>query len=312
MTEQITELLPLEPIEVAEPGVDDEKYFSVTTILKAIPSPGLEYWGIKMAANAAIDSSATWKAMLDESGRDETVKWLCGARYRNPRFELSAADLGTVVHKGCEFYALSGVRPTKDWIKNEVATHAAKTVSMSTEVTMVTGMLDQFDNWLQRFQPEYTAAEMAVYSDKYGYAGTLDAILTLDGVRFLTDYKTRREPLDAKGKPQRPYPETSLQLAAYRHAEVAPIVRARRFEKNKRRYYLLNDGERSMGVKVPQVDAGLCILITPQSCEAHPMKCDQPVFKHFLHTMENFRWMEQTSKMVVGDALKHVEKDELF
>lgn len=296
--------IPLEPVDVDEPQADDAKFFSVTTILKAVPSPGLEYWAIKQAANAALDSPGTVKSMLDEQGRDETVKWLCAARHRNPRFELSAADLGTVVHKLCENYAITGQRPTQEFIENEIATHAAKTVSISSEMTIVNQMLNQFDNWLQRFTPEYTAAEMAVYSDTYGYAGTLDAILTLDGVRFLSDYKTRREPLDGKGKPQQPYPETCLQLSAYRYADLAPIVRARRYEKNRRRYYLLNNEERDFkSVKIPEVDSGLCILITPASCEAHPMKCDEPVFDHFLHVMETFRWMEQESKRVVAGPL---------
>lgn len=304
MPKQQEKPTPLEAVDVLEESPDDARFFSVTTILKAIPNSGLEYWSIKMAAMAALDSKATWTAMLDESGRDETIKWLCAARYRSPRFELSAADLGTVVHKACEEYALSGERPGQDWIENEITRHAAKTISISDEGAVVKVMLDQFDNWLQIFQPEYTAAEMAVYSDQYGYAGTLDAILTIDGVRFLSDTKTRREPLDARGKPQRPYAETALQLAAYRHADVAPIVRARRFESpQKRRYYLLNDTERTTAVKVPEVDGGLCVLITPGSCQAYPMRCDEVVFDHFLYALENFRWIEETSKIVVGDPL---------
>jgi hypothetical protein len=54
---------------------------------------------------------------------------------------------------------------------------------------------------------------------------------------------------------------------------------------------------------MPQVDGGLCIILTPQSCEAYPVKCDQEVFDFFLYTFEAWRWLEDVSKRVVGDAL---------
>jgi PD-(D/E)XK nuclease superfamily len=294
---------PFEAVDVAEEGQQDKQFYSVTTILKALSSPGLEYWAIKQAAMAAIDSQATWSAMLDDQGRDETVKWLCGARYRRPKLELGADQLGTVVHKVCETYALSGEKPDREWCADLVASHAAPTVNLEKEVNTVGKMLNQFDRWLQRFTPSYTAAEMAVYSEQYGYAGSLDAILTLDGVRLITDYKTRREPMDAKGNMQTPYGETALQLAAYRHADLAAVWRARRVEKWRRRYYLLSPDEKEIAPAVPQVDGGLCIIITPESCEAFPMRVDEEVFNSFLYTFEAWRWSEEISKRVVGDAL---------
>jgi len=33
------------------------------------------------------------------------------------------------------------------------------------------------------------------------------------------------------------------------------------------------------------------------------MRCDQVVFDFFLYTFEAFRWQEEVSKRVVGDAL---------
>lgn len=303
--EQVLEAVKvLEAVDVADAGEQDAQFFSVTTILKSsIPSPGLEYWAIQQAAIAAIDSKATWTAMLEDQGKAETVKWLVAARFRKPKITLGAAELGTVVHKVCETYALTGEKPSRDFCTELVAMHAAPTVDMAEEVHVVGQMLQQFDIWLQRFQPVYQAAEMAVYSPTYGYAGQLDAILTINGVRFVVDYKTRREPLTNQGKPQTPYGETALQLAAYRYAEMASIWRPRRVEKFKRRFYLLSPEEQELAVPVPEVDSGLCILLTPQSCEAHPMRCDEQVFNSFLYAYENFRWADQMSKTVVGDPL---------
>ena len=153
---------PLPVVDIEEAGEADAQFYSVTTILKALANPALEYWAIKMCAMSAIDSQATWSAMLEDQGRPETVKWLCGARWRRPKFELGADQLGTVVHKICETYALTGVKPSREYCADLVRAHAAPTVDLDREVVLVGQMLQQFDRWLDRFQPEYAAAEMAV------------------------------------------------------------------------------------------------------------------------------------------------------
>jgi ATP-dependent exoDNAse (exonuclease V) beta subunit len=305
MTTETTQTVhPFETIDVSEAGQNDEHFFSVTTILKALSNPALEYWAIKRAAQDALDRQATWNAMLAEEGATETIKWLCKARYRSPKLELGADQLGSVVHKACEYYALSGQKPDRDWVADMVRALGSATIEVDSEVDVVGRMLNQFDAWLQRFQPEYTAAEMPVFSERFGYAGSLDAILTLDGVQLITDYKTRREPLTAKGEAQTPYAETALQLSAYRHADLGGVFRARRYENpQKRRYYLLSPTEKDLSVKMPPVNGGLCIILTPQSCEAYPIRCDQEVFEFFLYTFEAWRWLEDVSKRVVGDVL---------
>jgi hypothetical protein len=294
---------PLEVIDVAEAGEDDTHFFSVTTILKALSSPALEYWGKKQVAMEAIDKQGTWQSMLEDSGRVETIKWLCGAQWRRPKLELGADQLGTVVHKLCEIFSLTGEKPDRAFCADLIRAHAAPTVDLESEIHTVGLMLNQFDKWCDRFQPEYTAAEQPVYSYRFGYAGSLDCILTIGGVRCLCDYKTRREPLTAKGEAQTPYGETALQLAAYRHAELQGVVRPRRVEKFKRRYYLLGEKERELAQPMEPVDGAACLIITPQSCECFPMRADQEVFEFFLHTYEAWRWLEDVSKRVVGDAL---------
>jgi ATP-dependent exoDNAse (exonuclease V) beta subunit len=298
-----TAVQPLRDIDVEQASPDDRQFWSVTTIMKALHNPALEYYAIKQTAIAALDSQATWQAMLDDQGKPETVTWLCGARYRRPKITLGAEQLGTVVHRLCELYAITGVRPDRQAIEDLVRAHAAPTVDIDSELVIVNAMLDQFDGWLQRFTPEYTAAEFAVYSEEYGYAGCLDAIFTIGGVELVIDYKTRREPLTAKGGPQLPYGETALQLAAYRYADVAAVWRARRVEQYKRRYYLLSTGEREVAQSVPKVDGGGCLIITPQSAELYPVRCDEEVHTFFLNCQEVFRWEEDVSKRVVGDAL---------
>ena len=288
-----------------EPG--DQQFVSVTTILGVLEKKGLQYWAAECAAECAIDSLKTWQAMLETEGRTPTVKWIRDAftPKRIPRYKLASTALGTVVHKLCEQYALSGRKPGRDAATELVRQHGTDQTDIDAETTVVGLMLNQFEDWLQHFTPTYNAAEITVYSPRYGYAGTLDAILTIDGTRFITDYKTSREPLDSYGKPRTPYPEqVAAQLAAYRHAECAAAWRPRRIEKFYRRYYLLGAAEHQAAVPIPPVDTGLAIHITPEHCISYPIRCDDPIHQSFLYLLEAFRWVDDLSKNVMGDPLQ--------
>ena len=303
MTET-TAALGQEPIQVDKAEPDDLQLWSVTTIIGALDKPALLYWAAQQTADAAIDKQATWTAMLEDEGRDAAAKWLRDARFRSPRDRLSAADLGTVAHSVCESYALTGTKPDRDFITNEVILKGSHDLDLEREVDTVHDMLDQFDGWLQKFTPSYQATEMAVYSTQFGYAGQCDALLTIDGVRFITDYKTSRDTFDSRGKLKLPYPEqVALQLAAYRYAEHAAVWRPRRYEKFRRRYYLLSPEEQALAVPVPEVDTGLVIKLTPESCESYPIRCDQEVHNAFLYVLEAFRWVQETSKTVMRQPL---------
>ena len=267
-----------------KPADDDERHWSVTTILGCLKAEGLLYWTAEEAAKAAVNSAASLQARIEEEGREAVIKWLRDARFRRAKGERTAAELGTEVHAACEAYALTGQRPDVD--------------------AEVQPFLDQFDRWAQEFQPVYQAAEVTVYSPSYGYAGTCDAFLTVGGVRCIVDYKSSRKSFDNRGNPTTPYPEVALQLAAYRHAEMAAVWRPRRMEQYRRRYYLLGASEREMAVPVPEVDTGLVIHITPDHCDAYPVECGPDIFESFLFVQEAARWQFQTSKTVIGRPLE--------
>lgn len=288
-----TQQLGLPAIEDATPEDGDLEMWSVTTIIGALDKPALMYWSAEQAALAAIHSSKTWQAMLEDddpacthsdAGECAAVKWLRDARFRRPKGIRSATELGELVHAACEEYALTGKRPKVD--------------------AEVEPFLEQFDRWLERFTPSYQATEVAVYHPELGYAGTTDAFLTIDGVRYVADYKSSRKSIDAQGKPTTPYPEqVALQLAAYRWAKYAAIWRPRRMEKFRRRYYLLSAAERAMAQPVPEVDTGLVIHITPEACEAYPIVCDEDVFESYLAVQDAARWLFHTSRSVMSAPL---------
>lgn len=301
-----------EPVDVAAADAGDTTSWSVTTIIGALDKPALLYWTGEETARAAIRQQSTWRGMLDDcdtgcthtSARDcAAIRWLRDARFRRPKDLLSSTDLGSAIHALCEEYALTGVRPDPERIAAEVRSRGGNTVKVNLEVPVLSAMLDRFDGWLQRFTPSYQATEVTVYSPTYGYAGTADGFVTVDGFRAIIDYKSSREPYDSQGKPKTPYPEVALQLAAYRWAEHAAVWRPRRVEKFRRRYYLLSAAERAMAEPVPEVDGGLCIHITPESCEAFPVRCDRAVHQQFLFVLEAARFVFETSKTVIGEPL---------
>ena len=290
--DQRTGQLGQRAIEGAPTEADDLQLWSVTTIIGALDKPALMYWAAEQAALAALHSEATWRGMLADDDPAcphadadcAVVKWLRDARFRRPKGIRSATELGTLVHEAAEQYALTGSRPDVD--------------------PEVEPFLDRFDEWLQRFGPSYQATEVAVYHPELGYAGTADAFLEIDGVRYIADYKSTRKAVDSQGNPTSPYPEqVGLQLAAYRWAKYAAVWRPRRVEKFRRRYYLLGPDEQTMAAPVPEVDTGLVIHITPESCEAYPIVCDEQVFEAYLAVQDAARWLFQTSKHVMSAPL---------
>jgi hypothetical protein len=274
-------------VDVDKPGSNDERFWSVTSIIGQLDKPALLYWAAEQAAKCAVSVAGSLATRVEEEGEAEVVKWLRDARFRKPKGQRSATELGTAVHDACEEYALTGIRPEVD---DEVAP-----------------FLVQFDKWAQKWQPVYIAAEAAVFNCTYAYAGTLDCILAIDGEPLIVDYKSSAKSFGSDGKPSGPYPEAALQLSAYRYAELLATWRARRFERYRRRYYLLNGDEKAMGAPMPAVSGGAVLHLTPEHATFHPVQCNEEVFESFLYTIEIARWMIEQSKHVIGAPMERGE-----
>jgi hypothetical protein len=276
--------LPRDETLVDRPADTDERLWSVTTIIdQSSSSRGLIEWAAGETARAAVGGMKTLQAIIDDDGPDTAVQWLIGARNRPRKGQRTAKQLGSEIHRACETYALTGQKPAVD---DEIGP-----------------FLDQFDRWCQTHQPAYEAAEMTVYSPTYGYAGTMDAILRVDGATVITDYKTSKKDRDDKGELRHPWSDVALQLSAYRYAEFAGPWRTRRYSYYGRRYYLLGHDERADAVPIPTVDGGLCLYLTPERCEAYPVRCDEPIFEAFLYAIERARWSLETARTVLGPAI---------
>ena len=238
----------------------NERYWSVTTIISGgVPKPALINWAKKFTAEYACDNIKKLNGLLepDDQGlvdRDGAIEWLKGAAYRD---RDRKADIGTYVHAATEAYVLG--KPFPEW------------------PLPLRPRLLAFERFLAAYEPIWEATEASVYNRSEHYAGTLDGIATIGrgphkGRKLIGDTKS--------GKAI--YPEVSLQLSAYRHAE----------------FIGLPDGDEAA---MPATD-GAFALHLPESgdYEVFNVQADEETFRMFLYCREVFRWTTEMSKGVLG------------
>lgn len=130
-------------------------------------------------------------------------KWLADKGWDEAEAIKSAAgDKGSKVHKAIEW-----------WLKgNEVRIDSKFQNPTTEQVEELTldeyNCVKSFTDWWIENKPELLKTEIVVVSEKYGYAGTLDLIVKINGEVWIVDIKTG----------QSVWPEYELQLSAYKQA----------------------------------------------------------------------------------------------
>ncbi len=157
---------------------EDEKHPGVTSVVGMLPKPGLQFWAAKKAAEAAIE-----KGTVTE--RDKNFLQTAHMRDRD-----NAADIGSNIHDLVD-RKINGEELTLD---NDEAS-----------------FMDGFDQFVERFSPHWLHTEETVFGryEEFTYAGSFDAIATIDNSNWLIDFKTTRSGV---------HPEVALQLSAYMNA----------------------------------------------------------------------------------------------
>jgi hypothetical protein len=155
--------------------VSGELVPSVTNVIGILDKPALPRWAARETAKAAW----SMRASLESLGQEEAIDVLKGAPWRRSG---RAADRGTSIHEWLESSLLGEPLPTLTGEALEYVDAAAA--------------------WLERWQPVAIATEVTMFAATY--AGTADAILTIEDETWLIDFKT------SSGL----YPEVALQLAA--------------------------------------------------------------------------------------------------
>jgi hypothetical protein len=222
-----------------------EVFPSVTTIIGGgIPKPALVPWAAKMTAEWVADNITDVVEMVAKD-RDDAVAIIKGAPYKSKN---RAAILGTKLHAAAEAHANGEPLPR-----------------MSAEVQPLAEAYLQF---IDDYKPTPILTEARVYSPTFDYAGTLDAIVEINGEKILLDYKT--------GKAV--YPEVALQLAAYRYAD-----------------FYDNGGEPT---ELPEVDRCMVVHIRPQKYAVVPVTADENVFRSFRAVRKVYDFMKEGDKLL--------------
>jgi len=264
-----------------------DRYWSVTTILSGgVPKPALLPWGIKMVAEGAVEAveKGTLSGMVEQD-REGAIRWLKGLPWAA---RDKAADLGTAIHEAIEAYVLGKPFPTwgplivkrmrhvEQFLADYGPTYHMTEASVFNRTQRYAGSLivkrmRHVEQFLADYGPTYHMTEASVFNRTQRYAGTLDAIATVGGRTLVIDVKS--------GKAV--YPETALQLAAYRWAEFVGAP---------------DGSEQPMPITV-----GAAVLhLTDEGYSFQHVESGRDVFQFFLYCREVFRWQEEFSKTVIG------------
>lgn len=228
-----------------------EVYPSVTTILQtdSQKTAPLTRWAARYTAEWAFDHVPEWINLP----RDEAVAWLKAQpfEYRDER-----ADIGLTVHDWAEAHILGTTEP-------EVPPDL---------VPQVNAFLD----FERRMAPRWEAAECVGFNRIHRYAGQIDSIATIAGVRYVLDLKTSRDI----------YPGMALQVTAYRHSTHVEIGPARAH------------------LPMPHVDAEAILHLDHDGhWSVVPTETGPEDFLEFQNLARSYHWIQQRAPHMLGAPL---------
>lgn len=180
--------------QVTENGVTTSPV-GCTKILNVLSKPALLTWplneSIKYLGGVWDDNKKQWVV----KDKTLTTQLLNEAAKAYTRKSDKGMDVGKEVHAAIESF-----------LKNEDVYIPANEGGKA---------FNSFVKWFNDTAPRVIATEQPVYSRKYGYAGTFDALLEIDGKIVLCDIKTTNA---SRTAPLGIYPEYFLQLGGYSYA----------------------------------------------------------------------------------------------
>lgn len=259
------------------PGYEDVTFRSVTNALGTLSKPALTGAAAKRAGERAVFQEQEWHAIQQEQGDEKARLWISSAMREYSDY---AANMGSAVHFCAEHFfehveVVDGEAILDTWLIERVATWAEKMCkhrgTVDKNIEQVRKHVTQLARAIDTLGIEFIERERTVFSTEHGYAGTLDATVTIDGKTYLLDYKTGGV-----------YPETSMQLAAYRFAT----------------HEVAGDVSRTRAMRA---DGGLVLQLKPASFTPHFVRCDEVVFERFLDVLRLAEWREQT---VIGEEFR--------
>lgn len=242
-------------------------YPSVTTIVsQGEPKPVLVNWAKKVTAEAAVNQHELIGKLIEQDGPRAAIDHLKGAAYRQ---RDAAGDLGSKLHEVAEYEILEG-KPYP-----EPGDPQARR------------LLSHFRDFVKVMAPTWHAVEGVVFSTEHQYAGTLDAVATLNpaetigmgdwfGAPLLIDWKS------GSGV----YGSYAMQLAAYAHCDTL----------------LGPTGPVPFKETLPEARAAV-VHITSQGWSLVAVDVGPEVLEAFLACRVTAQWAMELSRSVVGHSL---------
>lgn len=252
--------------------LDGQKALGVTTILgDGMPKPALINWAagavgdfvadrLMVGADGKVDASrlvADIKAISVEQ-RKAIGEW-SPTRAAQILKTLPNRDRDAAGNKGTKVHGLAEqlINGEEVDVPEELAGHVASYI-----------------DFLEQLDPDPIAVEGVVINRAKRYMGTFDLLARIEGLGVaLLDIKTSRSGI---------FPETALQIAAYRYAET----------------YL--DGEDE--VPMPEVDFTGAVWVRADGWDLHPVRADETAFRQFLYARETAKFVKAERGVWVQEA----------
>lgn len=232
--------------------LDGEQVVGVTTVINAsTPKDWMKAWVANLTASHAIDH---WDE-LAALGIAERYTTLSKAVYAN-----TAAKRGTSIHD----LLMQLARGEEPEVPDDLDGH-----------------VQSYLRFAEEWQVQDELVETAIVSERpyCTYAGTLDLVARLgDGNRWLLDFKTGNAI----------YPETALQLAAYRYATS----------------YLGIDGDLH---PMPEIDHVGVVWLRADGYDLHPYVADEQTFRTFQYAYQVASFVlaaKDDRDTIIGRALR--------
>lgn len=212
---------------------------SISAVKKA---SGSDWTNVAIRRIAASDADTFIALAAMEP--DERAKWL---RDINTDDLKVAAGRGTIVHYWAE-QMLLGDEPTEPTALDLAAWNVPAESLPEAKL-----YLNAIRTWFDKHQPELIGKEIVVFNRAlhgYGYGGTADAWVKINGQNVAIDWKTR-----TRSSRHGAYAEEGAQIAAACNAE-----------------YCIIDIDGVPGrARIPKFDHGLVVSIKPEGCETFPI-----------------------------------------
>lgn len=260
--------------------LDDTKVLGVTSVLnEAIPKPALTYWAAGAVANFVAERLDV-DADTNHVGADRLVSALrlLGAKNRYNRWpkDDSISRLALAETLKATVWEDRDAGANRGHEVHTLAEHLVVGEEVDVPDTLI-GYVDAYVAFLSDWDVKPILVEPVVINRTHQWMGTADLVADLvDGFRWLLDIKTGRSGI---------YPETALQLAAYRNAET----------------YLDPDGEEQ---EFPKVDKVGAIWVRADGYDLIPVDAGPDTYRVFRHAQRIAQWQTETGKAAVGEAIR--------